>query len=186
VFKVTICDLKTMKDAPFHPSIYTVRDEAVMLDSDLGLLYGVETGQLNRAIKRSASRFPQDFAFHLTREEWESLRCQIGTLKTAGRGRHRKYLPWVFTEHGALMAATVLNSERAVAMSVYVVRAFVKIRRELLANAVLEKRLGTIEKTLIGHDAALRDLYQKIRPLLLPPEDKPKRRIGFHEDPEQP
>jgi len=131
------------------------------------------------SIKRNRARFPEDFAFQLNLEEWSSLRSQIVTLK--GRGQHRKYRPWVFTEHGSLMAATVLNSERAVAMSVYVVRAFVKIRRELLANAVLEKRLSTIEKTLIGHDAALRDLYQKIRPLLLPPKDKPKRRIGFHE-----
>jgi len=90
----------------------------------------------------------------------------------------RRKLPWVFTEHGAIMAATILNSKRAVAMSVYVVRAFVRMRQEMLANTTLEKRLAVIEKTLIGHDAALRDLYQKIRPLLLPPE-KPKRRIGF-------
>ncbi len=161
------------------PKIYVIRDEPVVLDSDLALLYGVETRAFNQAIKRNVARFPTDFGFQLRDDEWESLRSQIVTLKP-GRGQHRKYVPWVFTEHGAIMAATILNSERAVAMSVYVVRAFVQMRRELLAEATLEKRLATIEKTLIGHDAGLRDLYQKIRPLLLPPPEKPKRRIGFH------
>lgn len=151
-----------------------------MLDTELALLYGVETGQFNRAMKRNAARFPSDFAFHVTKDEWETLRCQIGTLKPAGRGQHRKYLPQVFTEHGAIMAATVLNSQRAVAMSVYVVRAFVKIRREMLADATLEARLQKIEKTLLAHDAGLRDVYQKLRPLLLPPPAPPRRRIGFH------
>ena len=92
--------------------------------------------------------------------------------------------PWVFTEHGALMAATVLNSEQAVTMSHYVIRSFVRMRRELLANATLERRLAHIEKTLIAHDGALRDVYEKLRPLLLPPPDKPKRRIGFRVEPE--
>jgi hypothetical protein len=162
--------------------IFEVRGEAVVLDSDLAAIYGVETRVFNQAFKRNRAKFPEDFALQLTAEEWSALRSQFVTLK--GRGQHRKYLPWVFTEHGALMAANILNSERAAAMSVYVVRAFVKIRRELLANAALEKRLATIEKTLIGHNTALRDLYQKIRPLLLPPEDKPKRRIGFHDEEE--
>ena len=90
----------------------------------------------------------------------------------------------VFTEHGAIMAATLLNSPRAVAMSVYVVRAFVRLRNELLANTTLEKRLAHIEKTLIAHDGALRDIFEKIRPLLLPPPNPPKRRIGFHTDPQ--
>ena len=170
---------ETMNSAPLLPYIHTIRSEAVVLDNDLALLYGVETGSFNRAIKRNASRFPNDFAFRLTDAEWEALRCQIGILKT-GRGQHRKYLPWVFIEHGALMAASLLNSERAVAMSVYVVRAFVKMRRELLADATLEARLSKIDKTLLSHDAALRDLYAKLRPLLLPPSEPPKRRIGFH------
>lgn len=173
-----------MKVDTLLPRIYTIRDEPVMLDSELALLYGVETGQFNRAMKRNAARFPADFTFQLTKDEWDSLRCQIGSLKTARRGQHRKYLPKVFTEHGAIMAATILNSERAVAMSVYVVRAFVKIRRELFATATLERRLAHIEKTLIAHDGALRDVYERIRPLLLPPPEKPKRRIGFHTEPE--
>jgi hypothetical protein len=168
-----------MKPEAMVPKIYTLRDEPVVLDSDLALLYGVETRAFNQAIRRNRRRFPPDFAFQLNTQEWSALRSQIVTLK-AGRGRHRKYRPWVFTEHGAIMAATILNSARAVAMSVYVVRAFVKMRRELLADVALEKRLATIEKALIGHDAALRDLYSKLRPLLLPPPEQPKRRIGFH------
>ncbi len=162
------------------PRIFAVRGESVMLDSDLATLYGVETRAFNQAIKRNAHRFPADFMFRVTAAEWDALRSQFVTLKPAGRGRHRKYLPLVFTEHGAIMAATILNRERAVAMSVYVVRAFVRIRRELLTNATLEARLEKIEKTLLSHDSALRDVIQKLRPLLLPPPDAPKRRIGFH------
>jgi ORF6N domain-containing protein len=161
------------------PKLYTVRGEPVVLDSHLALLYGVETRVFNQAIRRNQYRFPADFAFPLNQEEWSFLRSQIVTLKQ-GRGRHRKYLPWVFTEHGAIMAAPVLNSQRAVAMSVYVVRAFVKMRRELLADSALEARLKKIEKTLLTHDTALRDVYQKLKPLLLPPSEKPRRRIGFH------
>ena len=104
------------------------------------------------------------------------MRSQIVTSSSHGGSR---YQPWVFTEHGAIMAATILNSDRAVAMSVYIVRAFVKMRQELLANATLEARLQKIEKTLLSHDSALRDVIQKLRPLLLPPPDPPKKQIGF-------
>src|SRR5581483_8641260 len=149
------------------PTLFTVRNEPVVLDSDLALLYGVETRVFNQAIRRNRHRFPPDFAFPLTKEEWSLLRSQIVTLKRR-RGQH--------------LAASILNSERAVAMSVYVVRAFVKMRRELLANATLEARLENIEKNLLTHDAALRDVYQKLKPLLLPPPQKPKRRIGFHNE----
>src|SRR5207244_9901018 len=109
-------------------------------------------------------------------EEFANLMFQIGTSSSHGG---RRKLPWVFTEHGAIMAATILNSPLAVAMSVYVVRAFVKMRRELLADATLEARLQKIEKTLLTHDAALREVFAKLQPLLLPPPEKPKRRIGF-------
>ncbi len=173
-----------MNAEPIQPAIHTIRGEPVVLDSDLAALYGVETRAFNQAIRRNLHRFPPDFAFQLSAEEWETLRSQIVIFR-AGRGQHRKYRPWVFTEHGAIMAATILNSERAVAMSVYVVRAFVKMRRELLADATLEARLERIDKTLLAHDAALRDLYAKLRPLLLPPPDSPKRRIGFHSDEEK-
>ena len=170
-----------MTKEAISPTLYTIRNEPVVLDSDLALLYGVETRVFNQAIRRNRHRFPPDFAFPLTKEEWSLVRSQIVTLKR-GRGQHRKYLPWAFTEHGAIMAATILNSERAVAMSVYVVRAFVKMRRELLTNATLEARLENIEKSLLTHDAALRDVYQKLKPLLLPPPEKPRRRIGFHSE----
>lgn len=160
--------------------VHRVRDEAVLLDSDLAALYGVETKAFNQAIRRNAHRFPSDFAFQLSAEEFAALRSQIVTLKPAARGQHRKYLPWVFTEHGAIMAATILNSDRAVAMSTYVVRAFVRLRREMLTNATLELRLTTIERELLSHDAALRNLYAKIKPLLLPPPDPPAKEMGFH------
>jgi ORF6N domain len=168
-----------MTQEAIAPKIYAIRDEPVVLDGDLALLCVVETRVFNQAFRRNQHRFPADFAFQLSKKEWSLLRSQIVTLK-GGRGKHRKYLPWVFTEHGAIMAATILNSQRAVAVSVYVVRAFVKIRRELLADATLETRLETIEKTLLTHDTALSDVYQKLKPLLLPPPDQPKRRIGFH------
>lgn len=151
----------------------------VMLDSDLALLYGVETRYFNKAVQRNAARFPPEFSFVIDREELANLMFQIGT--SSGHGGRRK-LPRVFTEHGAIMAATILNSERAVAMSVYVIRAFVDMRQEFLANAALEARFEKIEKTLLSHDTALRDVIQKLRPLLLPPPDPPKPRIGFHPD----
>ena len=136
--------------------LFEVRGQTVVLDSDLAAVYGVTTKVFNQAIKRNASRFPADFLVRLTAKEWAALRSQFVTLDTPGRGQHRKYLPAAFTEHGAIMAASILNSECAIAMSVYVVRAFVRLRRELLVNATLETRLQRIEKDLLTHDAALR------------------------------
>ena len=162
--------------------IHSIRDQRVILDADLARIYGVETFRFNEAVKRNLVRFPADFMFRLSREEWNgllSLRSQIAILKT-GRGQHRKYLPCVFTEHGALMAANILNSPRAVAMSVYVIRAFVKMRGELAANAAILKRLAEIDKTLLIHDVALREIFEKLRPLLAPPPPPPKPEIGFH------
>ncbi len=159
--------------------IYMIRDLPLVLDSDLAAVYGVETRVFNQAFKRSASRFPKDFASQLSSEEWTSLRSQIVTLKK-GRGQHRKYCPWAFTEHGALMAATILNSDQAVAMSVYVIRSLIEMREQLMANAAILKRLAEIDKTLLQHDRALRDIYQKLLPLLQPPPVKPKPRIRFH------
>jgi hypothetical protein len=160
--------------------VLRARDESVLLDSDLAALYEVETKIFNQAIRRNAHRFPPDFAFQLSEEEWTALRSQFVTLKSSGQGQHRKYLPWVFTEHGAIMAATILNSGRAVAMSTYVVRAFVRLRRELLTNAALELRLTKIEKELLAHDGALRTLFSKIKPLLVPPPESPAKEMGFH------
>ena len=137
-----------------------------------------ETRALVQAVKRNADRFPEDFLFQLTPAEAAALRSQIVISKT-GRGG-RRYSPYAFTEHGALMAANILNSPRTVAMSVYVIGAFVKMREYLAANAAILKRLAEIDKTLLLHDGALRDIYQKLRPLLEPPPSPPKPEIGFH------
>lgn len=160
--------------------ILTIRGQKVLLDADLAIIYGVPTRVLNQALKRNSSRFPSDFAFRLTKEEAQSMRSQI----VIASKRNIRYQHWAFTEHGALMAANVLNSPRAAEMSVYVIRAFVRMRAELTQNQDLAKRLGEIEKTLIGHDVALRDLYQKIRPLLLPSPEPKRREIGFHVKPD--
>lgn len=169
---------------PFNPPlppIHTIRGMRVMLDSDLARLYGVPTKVFNQTITRNRDRFPADFIFQLTDEEFANLRSQIVTLKTPGRGRHRKYLPLVFTEHGAIMTATILRSPRAVAMSIYVVRAFVQMREALLTNAVILKRLAQVDRKLLEHDVVLRDVVERLAPLLSPPEGPPpKRKIGFH------
>ena len=159
--------------------IRTIRGCQVILDADLAALYGVEVKRLNEQVKRNARRFPEDFMFTLTLEEAEAdkrLRSQIATVK---RGQNIKHLPHAFTEHGAIMAATVLNAPKAEDMSVFIVRAFVRMRRALLARQTMEKRLGQIENVLLVHDGALNDLYEKLRPLLLPPPEPERPRIGF-------
>ncbi len=159
--------------------IVTIRGRRVILDGDLAHLYGVPTFRLNEAVKRNVERFPAEFRFQLNQRETARLISQFAISK-AGRGGIRKS-PWVFTEHGALMAANVLNSRRAVQMSIYLVRAFLRLREELATNAAVLRRLAEIDRTLVIHDAALRDLYAKLRPLLLPPAElTPKREIGFH------
>lgn len=163
------------------PLIHTIREQRVIFAADLAKLYGVETKRLNEQIKRNLERFPADFMFQLTVDEvdtHQSLRSQFATLK---QGQHLKYRPYVFTEHGAIMAANVLNSPQAVAMSVYVVRAFVQQREILAANETILKRLAEIDKTLLQHNAALRDIYQKLLPLLQPPPEPPRPKIGFRE-----
>jgi hypothetical protein len=157
--------------------VYRIRQGAVALDHDLARLYGVATKVFNQAIRRNARRFPNDFAFQLTAAEYSALRSQIVTSNDRGGRRH---LPWAFSEHGAIMAATILNSARAVSMSTHVVRAFVRLRRELQANSTLELRLTKIEKDLFAHDAALRTLYAKMKPLLLPPPEVSAKEMGFH------
>ena len=160
--------------------IHTIRDQRVILASDLAKLYGVRTLRLNEAIKRNKVRFPSDFLFQLTRiEALEHSTSQIAILKA--QGANIKHLPYAFTEHGAIMAANVLNSPQAVAMSVYVIRAFIQQREVLTANEAILKRLAEIDKTLLQHNAALRDVYQKLLPLLQPPPDPPRPKIGFRE-----
>jgi|GEM_PF-774700 len=145
-------------DVPIH----TIRGQRVVLDADLAALYGVTTGRFNEAVKRNLKRFPDDFAFELTAEEMLVLISQ-NAISSSGHGGRRKP-PRVFTEHGALMAASVLNSDRAIAMSVYVIRAFVEIREQLTANNAILKRLAEIDNTLLIRDASLRDVYKKLMP----------------------
>jgi len=188
-----------MRNRPPNIRILTIRDQKVVLDSDLAAVYGVTTKRLNEQFRRNRKRFPEDFAFQLTANEFESLRSQIAILENGrsggesnrsqtatlklGRGQHRKYRPWVFTEHGALQAANILRSDRAIAMSVYVIRAFIELREKVATNAAILKRLAEIDKTLLEHDTALREIYQKLLPLLAPPPEPPRRQIGFQAAP---
>ena len=165
--------------------IYEIRNQRVMLDSDLAVIYGVSTKRLLEQVRRNLDRFPHDFAFQITRKEHEVLRSQIATLKT-GRGRHRKYLPYVFTEHGAIMAANVLNSARAVQMSVFVVRAFLKMRALLGDKRELAQKLASLEKELKKrldvHEVIIVTILQRVMDVIDPPAlppPPPKPRIGF-------
>jgi phage regulator Rha-like protein len=159
-----------------------------MLDVDLARLYGVPTKRLNEQIRRNAERFPPDFAFRLTTDEWEALRSHFGTLE-AGRGQHRKYLPLAFTEHGALMAANVLSSRRAIEASLFVVRAFVQLREVLATHKELARTLEELERktaalalsqdTLAASTRAqFREVIDALRALMTSPEPK-KRPFGF-------
>jgi len=164
------------------PLIQTIRGQRVILAADLAGLFGVETKQLNQQIKRNLERFPTDFMFQLTAEEVDAYRVSRSQFVTLKQGHNIKYRPYAFTEHGAIMAANVLNSPQAVAMSVYVVRAFIQQREVLAANETILKRLAEIDKTLLQHNAALRDIYQKLLPLLQPPTIPLKPQIGFREN----
>jgi len=182
---------------PLSGRIHTIRGQRVILDADLARLYGTTTKAFNQAIKRNATRFPPDFAFQLTEVEQDNLKSQIVTSNTGlSRGETRMWSqnvttskpqrrrlsnrPWAFTEHGAVMAANVLRSPRAVEMSVYVVRAFIMQREALATNATILKRLAEIDKTLLQHDSTLRALWQKLQPLLQPPPEPPRKEMGFH------
>ena len=155
-------------------AIILVRSEKVMLDSELAEIYGVTTKRLNEQVRRNLKRFPSDFMFQLTAEEAESLRSQIATSKERRGGR--RYLPYAFTEHGALMLANVLNSERAAQTSVMVVRAFVRLRQLVATNAELARKLEALENK---YDAQFKVVFDAIRQLMSPPAN-PKREIGFH------
>jgi hypothetical protein len=170
--------------------IATVRGQRVILDSDLAALYEVETKRFNEAVKRNLAKFPADFMFALTQDEWAALRSQFATLNApAGRGQHRKYLPYAFTEHGAIMAATILSSPRAVEVAVYVVRAFVRLRELATTHQDLATRLDELEQKTevlsMQHDTfsrntrnQLKQVFDALRQLMTPPEP-PKRPIGF-------
>jgi len=142
--------------------IHVIRGQRVLLDEDLAAIYGASTSALNQAMRRNRSRFPPDFVLELTASEWESLRSQIVILKT-GRGRHRKFLPVAFTEHGAVMAATILNSPQAVQMSILVVRAFIAMRSTLQDGKQLAAKLDALEKSLAIMDADTRRQFKELR-----------------------
>jgi phage regulator Rha-like protein len=173
-------------------AILAIPGKKVMLDSDLAVLYGVSTKRLKEQVRRNAARFPDDFMFQLTWDEAAALRSQIVTSSSAGslrsqnatlkRGQHIKYLPYAFTEHGAVMVAAVLNSQRAVEISVFVVRAFLHMRRLLADQRRFALKLDEIENKLAAHDQNFRVVFDAIRKLMEKPKSvpEPPRKIGFH------
>ena len=183
---------------PLEMLILTLRQQKVILDADLAEVYGVPTKVFNQAVRRNQERFPEDFRFQLTAREWAGLKSQIASVRLQAAAperfasnwsqfvtspmRHRGavYRPYAFTEHGAIMAATVLNSAEAVTMSLYVVRAFIQMRERIAANAEVLKRLAEIDQTLLKHDKSLQIIWRELQPLLTPPPAPPKRQIGFH------
>jgi hypothetical protein len=156
--------------------IYTIRGLRVMLDSDLAKIYGVTTIRLNEQFRRNRKRFPEDFAFQLASEEFADLRSQFAISSLHGG---RRYLPWVFTEHGALMLGNILNSKTAVEASVRVVRAFVLMREQLTATKELAQKLGELESRVSGHDESIQNLFEAIRQLIEPPLPEDRKQIGF-------
>jgi phage regulator Rha-like protein len=189
-FEVANCDLKPgailllslMSKHPSQPAIPVesrilfLRHQRIILDSDLAELYGVPVRQLNQQVKRNRDRFPTDFTFQLTAKEDEALRSQI-VISKKGRGG-RRYPPYAFTEHGAIMAATVLNSKQAIEMSVFVVRAFVRMREMLAKNRQLAAKISELDRRLETHDTAIQDIIEAIKELMVP-EGPSKRKIGF-------
>lgn len=152
--------------------IFLIRGEKVMLDSDLAELYGVEVKQLKRQVRRNRDRFPEDFMFALTGEEYQALRRQFGIIE---RGKHSKYLPYAFTEQGIAMLSGILKSKRAVHVNVEIMRAFVRMRRMIMSHKDLVRRLDGLEQK---YDVQFKVVFDAIRKLMTPPE-KPARRIGF-------
>lgn len=153
-------------------AILLIRDQKVMLDKDLAALYDVETKALTRAVRRNQARFPADFMFQLTAEEFANLRCQFDTSSWGGR----RYRPYAFTEQGVAMLSSVLHSERAVRVNIEIMRAFVRLRQLLASHADLGRKLEALEKK---YDAQFKVVFDAIRELMKPPPEKPKGRIGF-------
>ena len=158
--------------------ILTIRGLKVMLDADLAELYGVTTKRLNEQVKRNRGRFPGDFMFKLIEKEKQEV---VANCDHLSRLKYSKYLPYVFTEHGAIMAATVLNTSRAVGVSIYVVRAFVKLREILFDHKELALKLAEVDKKVAVHDVSIKNLMETIRRLANPSEKK-RRRVGFDSD----
>ena len=173
----TISNKTTLPDRPEAARlIMSVRGQRVILDCDLARIYQVQTRVLNQAVKRNSDRFPPEFMWELTRQEIQRISQAVISLRML---RFSKQVH-AFTEHGALMAATVLNSPRAVTMSLFIIRAFVKLREKESGDAAILRRLAEIDRSLMVHDTALRDIYRKLLPLLRPAPSGTKKEIGFH------
>jgi len=171
--------------------IHAIRGERVILDADLAKIYGVETRTLNQAVKRNKEKFPDDFLFQLTRNEVKQLQRSRSQFVILKRGTNIKYLPYAFTEHGAIMVANVLNSPRAVQMSVFVVRAFIKMRQMMTANKALLEKLEELErkltKRLDAHEQGIVYVLGELRKLMEPPllPEPKRRRMGFQHEEEE-
>jgi hypothetical protein len=162
-------------------SVYLVRGQRIMLDSDLAVLYGVTTGNLNKAVQRNLDRFPSDFMFQLTDQEARNLIFQIGRSSFGYGGRRHR--PYAFTEQGVAMLSSVLRSKEAIQVNVAIVRVFVRLRETLALHKDLARKLGELERRIEGHDGAIRSLFDAIRQLMAPPASGPKPptpEIGFH------
>jgi hypothetical protein len=164
--------------------IFMSRGHKVMLDTDLAVLYGVQVKRLNEAVRRNIARFPEDFMVQLTPEEVQNLRSQFATSSlrfqtgTSNYGG-RRYLPYVFTEQGVSMLSSVLNSERAIAVNIAIMRAFVRLRQMVSANKELAAKLAELESKVDTHDGQIRSVFEVIRKLMAPPPDTARRSIGF-------
>ena len=156
--------------------ILFVRGQKVILDRDLAQLYGVTTGNLNKAVKRNIDRFPNDFMFQLAPEEYKSLRFRFGILK---KGQHSKYLPYAFTEQGVAMLSSVLNSKRAIEVNIAIMRAFVRLREMIASHKELARKLSDLEQRLEKHDDHIQTIFEAIRQMMAPLDKKGKKKIGF-------
>jgi phage regulator Rha-like protein len=156
--------------------ILIIRGKRIMLDRDLAYLYGVETKVLNQAVKRNIKRFPEDFMFQLSKDEFQNWRSQFVTSKSDRMGLRRR--PYAFTQEGVAMLSSVLNSERAIQVNIQIIRAFVKLREMILTNEELRHKIEKIERTVGEHDRQFKVVFEAIKQLLAPPE-KPTRTIGF-------
>lgn len=170
-----MADKDTLAALGIESKILLIRGQRVMLDADLAELYGVETRRLNEQVRRNRERFPEDFMFQLSKEEFDILMSQFATSNWGGRRK----LPYAFTEHGAIMAASVLNSPRAVEMSLHVVRAFVHLRELISGHKELAQKLAQLERKVGAHDKAIAEIINAIRELTAPQQPARKRPIGF-------
>jgi hypothetical protein len=171
---------KPVPFAAIESLIHLLRGNKVMLDADLAQLYGVATKNLNKAVERNHERFPEDFMYQLTRQEFANLRFQIGTSSLHGGRRH---LPCAFTQEGIAMLSSVLRSPRAVAVNIEIMRAFIRMRGMLVSVDELARKLDALERKALAHDKDLEEVFEALRELMTAPE-KPRREIGFHAQPE--